>query len=125
GDIITLAPGLYILAEAARLGVGLPKLVRMAANIAVDCLVGAIPVVGDLADLTIKANVRNEALLLDHFGIAHDADLDRLAPGLSRTAARPGRLKGLLAFSLFGTALVALAVGVGVASTVLYAALSR
>ena len=40
---------------------GLPKatIVRMVANVAIDSLLGAIPFVGDLFDLTYKANTKN------------------------------------------------------------------
>lgn len=72
GDGAGWAASAYILIEAARLGVGVPLLVRMGANIAADLVVGAIPLVGDLADVAFKANRRNAALLLEHFGVAED-----------------------------------------------------
>jgi hypothetical protein len=53
----------YILFEAARLGVPRVTLLRMAANIALDTLVGAIPLLGDVFDVAWKANKKNVALL--------------------------------------------------------------
>jgi len=63
GDAATAAISLYILAEAARLGVGLPTLMRMAWNVAVDFGLGAVPLLGDVFDLFWKSNLRNVELL--------------------------------------------------------------
>jgi hypothetical protein len=43
------------------LKLGLPKsaIARMMANIAIDAVLGAVPIVGDLFDFAFKANVRN------------------------------------------------------------------
>ncbi|HEX7446755.1 MAG TPA: DUF4112 domain-containing protein, partial [Pirellulales bacterium] len=57
---------LYILGAARRYGVPRITLVRMAANIAVDYLLGAVPLVGDVFDVYWKANLRNVALLRRH-----------------------------------------------------------
>lgn len=67
GDIATLAPAGYIWLEAHRLGAPTPVKLRMAANTAVDWLIGMIPLVGDIADIGVKANRRNVALLRSHF----------------------------------------------------------
>lgn len=53
----------YILLAAARLGVPKAVLLKMAFNIALDTLVGAVPVLGDLFDFAWKANQRNVELL--------------------------------------------------------------
>lgn len=63
GDVITAGVSLFILIRAKRLGVGRSTLMRMAGNIAVDLVAGAIPVVGDLFDFAFKANIRNLRLL--------------------------------------------------------------
>ena len=63
GDLIGGALSLYIIVEAWRLGVPRGLLVRMGWNVAVDTLVGEIPILGDLFDIAFKANIRNLALL--------------------------------------------------------------
>ena len=63
GDVATAAPGVYIITEAARMGVRRSVLARMGVNSAVDLVVGGIPVLGDLLDVAFKANRRNIALL--------------------------------------------------------------
>lgn len=68
GDWITWLVSVYILWESMRLGVPMPILLKMAGNLTLDVLVGYIPVVGDLADVAIKANRRNVNLTLEHFG---------------------------------------------------------
>ncbi|MDT3436161.1 DUF4112 domain-containing protein [Haloarcula sp. 1CSR25-25] len=70
GDVLAGLCSLYIVAEAARLGVRKRTLVRMLFNVALDTLVGSVPFVGDFFDAYWKANVRNAALL----AAALDAD---------------------------------------------------
>ena len=55
----------YILAEAARLGVSRSTLARMAFNIAVEGVVGLVPLAGDVFDAAWKANQKNVRLLND------------------------------------------------------------
>ncbi|WP_224814512.1 DUF4112 domain-containing protein [Hasllibacter sp. MH4015] len=66
GDALTLAPSLYILWKAWQMGVSLPRLARMGGNVALDTLIGGIPVLGDLFDAAFKANRRNVALVRAH-----------------------------------------------------------
>ena len=63
GDAAGALLSAYILYEALRLGAPKAVLLRMVANIGIDTVVGAIPVVGDLFDLAWKANKKNAALL--------------------------------------------------------------
>ena len=63
GDFVTAVCSLYILAEAVRLGVPKRTVVRLLANIAVDAVLGSMPVVGDLFDAYWKANVKNAELV--------------------------------------------------------------
>ena len=63
GDLIGGVLSLYIIAEAWRLGVPRGLLARMGWNVAVDTLVGEIPILGDLFDIGFKANRRNVQLL--------------------------------------------------------------
>lgn len=63
GDVITALVSSVVLSEAARMGAPKVLLLKMAFNILVDTVVGAIPVVGDLFDFAWKANNRNVRLL--------------------------------------------------------------
>lgn len=66
GDLLGGAASLYIILEAARTGAPASVLLRMAANVAIDTLVGAIPVLGDAFDFGWKSNTRNARLLARH-----------------------------------------------------------
>lgn len=63
GDTVAAGLSLYIVFEAARIGVPTPTLARMLANIAIDTVVGSIPFIGDLFDAWFKANRRNVDLV--------------------------------------------------------------
>ncbi len=63
GDAVGGAVSAYAMYAAARLGAGPSVLLRMALNIAIDALVGVIPLLGDLFDFAFKANRRNLRLL--------------------------------------------------------------
>ncbi len=63
GDLIGGFLSLYIIVESWRLGAPRGLLARMGWNVAVDTLVGEIPILGDLFDIGFKANLRNLALL--------------------------------------------------------------
>jgi hypothetical protein len=68
GDTITTAMAAYFIYEAHRLGLPRHKLVRMIGNVAIDGLVGAIPILGDIFDVAFKANMRNLRIIEEHFG---------------------------------------------------------
>lgn len=71
--IVGLIPGIgdpagavlssYVIFESARVGAPKRLLLRMIGNVALESLVGVIPLLGDLFDFGWKANVRNLALL--------------------------------------------------------------
>ena len=63
GDAAGALLSTYILYEAMRLGASSTVLLRMVANIGIDTVGGAIPVVGDIFDIAWKANKKNAALL--------------------------------------------------------------
>lgn len=63
GDLIGALLSSYIVAAAAQLGVPNVVLIRMALNIAVESIVGAVPILGDIFDFVWKANRRNVELL--------------------------------------------------------------
>lgn len=66
GDIATAAVAVYIIYRARRLGVPARTRLRMAANVAVDLLMGAVPVAGDALDFAWKANRKNVRLVKEH-----------------------------------------------------------
>jgi hypothetical protein len=63
GDVLMGVVSLYVVNEARLLGAPPPLLARMLANIGVEVLLGAVPVLGDAFDMAFKANLRNLALL--------------------------------------------------------------
>jgi len=68
GDAALAAISLYIVNEARLLGVPREKLARMLGNVALEAAMGAVPVLGDLMDVAFKANLRNLAIIEEHFG---------------------------------------------------------
>lgn len=66
GDTLTSLASFYILSAGRRYGVPRIMLARMAGNIAVDYLVGMLPLLGDAFDVYWKANLRNVRLLQRH-----------------------------------------------------------
>lgn len=63
GDVAGALASLYIVLGALRLGAPSSVVARMLANVAVDSLLGSIPVLGDLFDFGWKSNRRNVELL--------------------------------------------------------------
>ena len=63
GDTATSLVSFYILAAAVRYRVPKITLLRMGMNIAIDYVVGSLPVVGDVADAWWKSNHMNIDLL--------------------------------------------------------------
>jgi uncharacterized protein DUF4112 len=66
GDAITTVISLFIVREARALGAPPLLVARMIANVALDGMVGAVPLVGDAFDVAFRANRRNMALLRQH-----------------------------------------------------------
>jgi hypothetical protein len=69
GDVILALISLYFVYEAASLGLPRRKLVRMLWNVAVEAVLGAVPLLGDLFDVVWKANLRNVDIIDRHFGL--------------------------------------------------------
>lgn len=69
GDGVTTAIAAWIVYEAHRLGVPRRVLIRMIGNVAIDGIVGSVPVVGDFFDVAFRANRRNVRILREHFGM--------------------------------------------------------
>ena len=66
GDTITTLTSLYIVHEAYQLGAPRHLIARMLGNVALDGVVGAVPLVGDAFDVFWRSNRRNMALLKDY-----------------------------------------------------------
>jgi hypothetical protein len=64
-DMITTAISSWLIYEAHRLGISRFALWRMMGNVAIDGLVGAIPLLGDAFDVAFRANRRNMRILRD------------------------------------------------------------
>jgi hypothetical protein len=58
--------GFFIVMVGTQIGLPRIVLVRMTANIAVNAVVGSIPVLGDLFSVWFKSNIRNIQLLERH-----------------------------------------------------------
>ena len=69
GDFLGSALSIYIVVEAARLGIPRSALVQMVSNILFDTVIGVVPVLGALADATWKANTKNLVLLEEHLDV--------------------------------------------------------
>ena len=71
GDVITAAMGLYLVWEARNLGMPRWQLWRMAGNVGIDSLVGAVPIAGDLFDFAFRSNSRNLKIIRKHLDKHH------------------------------------------------------
>ena len=66
GDVVTGLLSVYIVFEAAKMGLPAQTLGRMGGNILLDVLSGMVPVLGDVFDVSWKANSQNVALIEKH-----------------------------------------------------------
>lgn len=98
GDTATSIVSFYILAAGVRYRVPKITLLRMGLNIALDYVVGALPIVGDFADAWWKSNHKNMELL-------------KKRATVSSEEARSGRISDWLFVGVIILVLIALAVG--------------
>ena len=63
GDLIGAGLSGYLVVAAARLGISRRTVARMAVNVLIETMIGAVPIIGDAFDLFFKANERNVRLL--------------------------------------------------------------
>ncbi len=71
GDVLSTALSLYLVYQAALLGLRKRILLRMLGNVALEGLVGTFPVLGDVFDAVWKANMRNLRLIELHYAPAN------------------------------------------------------
>ena len=98
GDTSTSLVSLYLLASAVRYRVPKITLLRMGLNIAIDYVVGSVPVVGDLFDAWWKSNRMNLELL-------------KRRAQVSAAEAKKGRASDWLFVSIIIGGLIVLALG--------------
>ncbi len=66
GTLVAKGLASYIIYEARRMGVPRSTVMRMVANVGLDFVISAVPVVGWFGDAFFRANSRNIQLLIDH-----------------------------------------------------------
>ena len=71
GSAVAALIGSYLAWEARNLGMPKSAIVRMAGNIGVDALLGAIPIIGVIPDLFFRSNSRNLKLIKAHLDRHH------------------------------------------------------
>src|SRR3954468_16267446 len=67
GDILGSAFSLWIIYDAARLGVRKRHLVRMVLNVLIETVAGSVPIIGDIFDAAWKANAKNMRIVESHY----------------------------------------------------------
>jgi len=112
GDTATSLVSFYILVGAVRYRVPKITLLRMGLNLALDYLLGSLPLVGDLFDAWWKSNHRNLDLLRERATVTGEA-------------AREGQLSDWLFVAVIILGLIGLAVGSAVVSFYLLLQISR
>lgn len=112
GDTATSLVSFYILVAAVRYRVPKITLLRMGLNIALDYVLGSLPLVGDLFDAWWKSNQMNVALLKDRARVEGEA-------------AREGRFSDWLFVGAIILGLVVLAMGSAVVSLYLFWQITR
>ena len=66
GDAVTMAIAVWIVYESRKLKASNRLIARMAGNVAIDVLIGAVPIIGSIFDIFFRANDYNLKLLLGH-----------------------------------------------------------
>lgn len=71
GTVIAAAMGSYLAWEARNLGMSRTTIIRMAGNIGIDALLGAIPWIGAIPDFFFRSNTRNLKIIKRHLDKHH------------------------------------------------------
>lgn len=66
GDLISTGFSAYIIYLATRFGIPNQDLKQMIINVALEAVVGTVPLFGDMFDAYYKSNIRNLAILEKH-----------------------------------------------------------
>jgi hypothetical protein len=83
GSVAAGGLGLWMLWEARNLGMSKWQMTRMAGNVGVDTLLGAIPFVGAIPDFFFRSNTRNLRIIKRHLDRHHPATVTLDAPSRS------------------------------------------
>ena len=73
GDLIGAALGGWLVWEARNLRMSKWQMARMAGNVGVDFLLGAIPFIGAIPDFLFRSNSRNLRIIRRHLDKHHPA----------------------------------------------------
>jgi hypothetical protein len=86
GDVVSMAPALYIVWQGYRLGVPRLTLLRMLGWVTLDTVVGSTPIAGDVLDVFLKTNLINMGILRRHVRQLHEqrATLEHTTPHIRR-----------------------------------------
>ena len=71
GSVIGAVMGSWLAWEARNLGMPSHAYLRMAGNIGIDALFGAIPIIGAIPDYFFKSNTRNMRIIKKHLDRHH------------------------------------------------------
>ncbi len=77
GDLAASSLSCLILYEAHRLGIPRRVMIRLAGNVAIEAVAGAVPILGDMFDVVFRANRRNVRILREYFGFEVDPTTGR------------------------------------------------
>ena len=97
GDVVGGAISVYALFVARRLGAPTPVILRMGLNILVDAVLGAVPFLGDLFDVTWKANRKNVQVLEEFIATPQRAQRSSMAVVAATAVVVLGTLVGIAA----------------------------
>lgn len=71
GDVMTAALGAWLVWEAKNLGLPRWRLLQMGSRVGFDMLLGAVPLVGDVADFFYRSNAANLKAIKRHLDRHH------------------------------------------------------
>ena len=75
GSAVAAIMGSYIAWEARNLGMPKSTIIRMAGNIGVDALLGAIPFIGAVPDFFFRSNTRNVKIIKRYLDKHHPSSM--------------------------------------------------
>ncbi len=75
GDLAGALISMLIVSRAVRAGVPRVAVARMVTNIAIDSLLGAVPLAGDLFDFAFKSNMKNVGIYQESLAAAPGANI--------------------------------------------------
>jgi hypothetical protein len=83
GTLVGAALGSWMMWEARNLGMSRWQMARMAGNVGIDALLGAIPWVGAIPDFFFRSNTRNLRIIRRHLDRHHPSTVtvDEARPG--------------------------------------------